>query len=137
MPSKIRRIDPLNEQLPDGKVVPAVPHVVNTEARATQSLLKINGEPLLRDGDTFDCGYSCKVGVKFVKTLRSLRGTGRFRSKKADSLLNVQQKCVITLGSSNTTECDSCQEQMNRSTICVAPGMQLLSVNGNVVLTGK
>jgi len=136
MSSKINLIVPLNEQFPDGKIVPAVPHVVRAEAKATQNLLWINGEPVLRDGDTFDCGYTPKVGVKFVKTFRSLRGTGKF-NKKSISLLKVQNKIVITLGDSNTTECDGCQEQMNRTTVSVAPKDQILKVQGDVALTGK
>ena len=136
MPSQINRTDPLNEQAPNGTVLPAVPHVVHAVAKATQTLLKINGEPVLREGDTFNCGYSPQAGVKFVRILSSMQGAGKIK-KNGKSFAKLLGKKVITLGDSNTTECDGVQEQSNRLTVNVNLRNQILRIHGCVALTGK
>jgi len=134
MPARIMRIDPLNEQAPNGTVIPAVPHVVQAEAQATQSLLRIEGEAVLLEGDTFDCGYRPMAGVKIVRVLCSSQGTGKF-NKSGKNLAKVNGKNVISLAGSNTTENDGVQELPNRST--VTPKSMLLTIEGQAVLTGK
>jgi uncharacterized Zn-binding protein involved in type VI secretion len=130
---RIIRIDVHSEITPVGVTVP-VPHPVNTDVEATQTLVKVNESPVLRVGDKFRCQHLPKVGV-FAQVLPSGTGEGKL-AQAGQAVLKIDGKWVVSQAGTNTSCSEAIQEMPNRATTLLSK-RSLLKVNGAAVLVGR
>ena len=133
MSDRIYRIDLHSEVTPPGATV-IVPQLVNSEVQATQTLVKVNGEPLLRVGDRFRCEHMPKVGA-FAQPLPAGTGEGSL-ARAGQSLLKINGELAVSQDGTNRSCSEGVQEMSNRATTLLG-GRPLLKVNQAVILLGR
>src|SRR5438128_213454 len=107
MSDRVVRIDLHTEITPPGAKV-MIPQQVNAEVQATQCLVKLSGEPVLRTGDEFSCGHVPKVGV-FEQPPPRGTGVGRL-ARPGQELLKVNGVAIATQDGTNTSCSEGVQE---------------------------
>jgi uncharacterized Zn-binding protein involved in type VI secretion len=133
MSDHIYRIDVHSETTPPGVTV-KVPHIVNAEVEATQTLVKIGGAPALRIDDKFRCQHLPKVGA-FTSPLPGGSGEGKL-AQAGHSLLKINGRWAVTQAGTNKSCSETVEEQSNQATTMLA-GRPLVKVNGAAVLVGR
>lgn len=132
MSDRIQRID-IHSEMTSGGPVP-VPHFVDAEPITNQSLLLVDSEPVLCEGDSFRCQHRPTVGP-FQSSPPGGDGEGRLE-QPGQQILRINGRWACTLDGTNTSCSEGVQEMSNRATVMVA-GLSRVKVNGAPVLTGR
>lgn len=127
------RTDFHSEVTPSGAVV-KLPQVVKAAVKATQSFVRTGGEPLLREGDSFDCEHRPQVGV-FQQPLPNGAGQGQLR-QAGQQIVRVNRVLVATLNGTNEACSEGLREMDNRATAFLTR-LPILKINGSLVVTGS
>ena len=127
------RIDIHSETTPSGVTV-SVPQVVRAVPRATQSLVRMQGEAVLRRGDRFSCQHRPQVGT-WTTPLPDGTGAGEL-AHPGQLIVRIQGIPVVTLAGTNIACTEGVREMQNRATASLTK-RSLATIKGAAVLTGK
>lgn len=132
MASKIQRVDLHKEVSPSGSPI-VVPHLVSQIPNATQSLVRVNSELVLRKDDEFQCGHVPKIGP-FVTPPPSGSGRGRI-TNAGQNFVCIRKIAVATMAGRNSSCTEGVSELPNNSSV-KNQHKSFISINGQPVLLG-
>ncbi len=137
MSIQILRLDDIHgEALPSGGAA-MVPHLFQCLPRASARVVRIHGDPLLREGDAFENETSPdhqqpKIGASFVATPS---GKGSF-TQAGQSVFRICGTPVMTMAGKLETCSDGPAKTRCKAAV-ILRGRPLIFVNGSPVLEGK
>jgi len=138
MSTNVWRDDDMHGEMAGPASLGPIPHRFKASPRATQRVLAVAGEPLLREGDTFrhegTSHHKPQAGNSFVRAA-DVTGKGQF-TVAGQQLLLVNGVAVMTLAGSLETCSDAARETTCEAAILLSQYPPLL-VNDRPVLPGQ
>jgi hypothetical protein len=112
-----------------------IPHQFRASPQATTTLLRVHGEGVLRDGDSFRTEGPDLIQPKAGAFALPPSGMGRVECAKGRSLLRVEGLAVATLDDDVRT-CDERRPVAKADAVCLIDS-RLLNVEQSPALTGQ
>ena len=132
MSDRIQRIDFHSEMTGTGPV--PMPHFVDAEPTASQSIVRMQSEPVLCQGDVFRCLHQPTAGP-FQTSLPGGTGEGHLKDP-GQQILRINGHWACTLNGTNCSCSEGAQEMSNRASVIIGRS-PVLKVNGEPLLIGR